>query len=76
MENRTLKELNIANCGIQNLTPIYSFPIEKLDIRKTGIRSLVLTQRFKHLKEIHVHKGQFTEKQLSQVPKQVKVIFH
>ncbi|MCM8538979.1 MAG: protein kinase [Lentisphaeraceae bacterium] len=76
LECSGLKELNIANCGIPNLAPIYSFPLEKIDIRNTGLRSLLFTERFKHMKEIVINKDQFSERELSKVPDHVKVIIH
>lgn len=69
-----LKELILVNTGVSNLKPIAHLPIEKLDIRKTGVRSLRILGTFQELKEVHISKGQFSEDELKKVSPQVKVI--
>jgi serine/threonine protein kinase len=76
LENKNLKYLNIANCAVPNLTPIYDLPLETIDIRNTGLRSLNFTTVFKSLREIHINKGQFNDRHISIVPTHVKLIYH
>ena len=76
IECKGLKELNLANCGIQNLHPVFDQPLEVLNIRNTGVRSLYFTTQMKKLKELHIDKAQFSEKEISRVPSQIKLVIH
>ena len=76
LECTGLQELNIAKCGIQNLTPLSNQPLEIIDIRHTNVRSLRFTHLMNKLKIVHVHKGQFDERQKQLLRPGVELIIH
>ena len=74
LNSKLLRFLDLSGSQVLNLNPLYGSPIEVLKISNTNINSLNFIRKLKKLKELHIHKGQFSDKELGTIPRSVKVI--
>jgi Leucine-rich repeat (LRR) protein len=72
--NDQIKELNISYTAIQNLAPLEKSSIEVINVSHSRIHNLDLYKHLPQIKKIYAHKGQFTEYEISQLPKNISLI--
>ena len=75
LENRSLRELYLANTSVQNLNNLRGIPLQILDISHTLVKSPEFAHFLPYLRELYLHRGQFTELQLSNFPQRLKIIY-
>jgi eukaryotic-like serine/threonine-protein kinase len=71
---KNLKELNISGNIIHNIDPLEKYPLISLDISYTPIKYLNFIPKLPFLKELTVHKGQFTKTQFRWKTDNLKII--
>ncbi|WDE99410.1 hypothetical protein PQO03_16355 [Lentisphaera profundi] len=74
LENKNLQELNISHTGVRNLSPIFNWSLRKLNISHTEVKDIFQVLHFPLLEELVIHEGQFSAKDLQQIPSSVKLI--
>ena len=74
LENKNLQELNISHTGVRNLSPIFNWSLRKLNISHCEVKDIYQVLHFPLLEELVIHKGQFSTKDLQQIPSSVKLI--
>jgi hypothetical protein len=68
-----IKSLDARETGLHDLNHIKSLPIETLDIRDTMVKDLTPILQFPMLETLIVSRNQFTSRQLSDLPKTLRV---
>ncbi|MCM8530792.1 MAG: protein kinase [Lentisphaeraceae bacterium] len=68
-----LRSLNASYTQISNLRRLENSPIQILDISHTLVKDLTPLLKMKYLRNLVVHKNQFSEKKLAVIPPQIEV---
>ena len=68
-----ITHLSLRNSGVYDLSQIAELKIQSLDIRDTKVINLKPIQQMSQLTSLTVNNNQFTEKQLSVIPKNVTI---
>ena len=74
LNSKFLRNLDLSGSQVLSLNPLYGSPIEVLKISNTNINTLNFIKKLKKLKELHIHEGQFSDKELGTIPRSIKVI--
>ncbi|MCM8538847.1 MAG: protein kinase [Lentisphaeraceae bacterium] len=69
-----LRSLDISHTQVEHLKLLENSPIQTLNISYTNVKSLSSLRRMKYLRNLIVHKGQFSQSELAKVPKKVEVM--
>jgi hypothetical protein len=70
---KNIRSLNISYTRIRNLAPLKRSAVQILDIRHTPIKSLEPLVGLKYLHQLIIHPGQFQERELKLIPKQIEI---
>ena len=68
-----LRNLNISHTQVSNLDLLEKSPIQILDISHTPVKNLKILKTMKYLRNLTVHKGQFSQSELAKVPVNVEI---
>lgn len=70
-----IRKLDISGTGLSNLWEIVNVDLQELIIKNVLIHNLTPLKEIKGLKKLTVSKGLFKDKELSEVPSHVKIIY-
>jgi len=68
-----LRSLNVAHTKITDLRRLENSPVQTLNISHSKVEKLDSLRKMKYLRNLAVHKKQFSPKELSKVPKNVEI---
>lgn len=68
-----LRSLDVSNTRVDDLAQLEGSPIQTLNISHTPLKTLKSLRRMKYLRNLVIHKGQFSQSELAKVPRKVEV---
>ena len=75
LQVENILKLNISHTSVSNLTKLHGSKVEELNISHTNVQDLSFIKEMPRLKRLTLHKGQFDQKELSQVKKDLEIIY-
>ncbi|MDD7983877.1 serine/threonine-protein kinase [Lentisphaera marina] len=74
--SKKVKVLKLSGNTLFHIKPITDLPIEELHIQHTLIVNSQEIALLTKLKKLHLHEGQFSKREMAQIPSNIEIIIH